>query len=375
MRNNFQIYIVRVLKNTCPNIRITKTGLETIDSIIRLFTNNITERSLSLTLSTEKKTISEKEIETSCRVILPHLQNEIHTLAVKSIEQWNLSKPIQGQPQTREKRCGLIFSVSLCEKYIRQFNTLSLCVSNGAPIYLASALQILSSDILYRTEKIVKEMKRTTISIRHLFLSYSEYLNIMGFIFLEGGVGEQSRSESVNERRSQTKSRTLSEISRLQKTGDTLMQHAPFNNLVRELLTEELRLTADFCLLFQSFIEDRMICLMRQANKIANHSGRETVYERDISLALELKEIKIGTYEPQTHIPEAAIRHMALRAGIKRFGDDGICIYRNYMIYILKELLMQIQIYTLHHNLKTINRKILLQVLQMKNIYINKINE
>jgi histone H3/H4 len=364
MRNNFQLYIVRLLKASCPDTRITKTALEAADSMIRLLTDKLTETSIALTMNSEKKTISKDEISTSCHLLLPQFIADINTLSQKSIEQWNASETVSGKLQTRESRCGLVFSVSLCEKYLRRFGNSNLHVSSESPIYLASALQVVTSRLLTSVESITKESKKITMTVRHLFLSVSKDFSVfskLGFVFLEGGV----EPEELPQR---SQSRTISEIKKLQKTGDMLMQHAPFNNLVREILPEGFRLTADFCSTFQCFIEHDLVGLMKNANTLALHAGRETVYERDVSLASTRNYDK---HTVNTKIPEAALRHMALRAGIKRFGECSAEAYRNYMIDLLKDLLESIHICANYHDVKTINRKILLEVLQMRGIHLS----
>jgi histone H2A len=393
MRNNFQIYIVRSLKNTCSNTRITKSSLEAIDSMIRLLTEKITDTSVLLTINDEKKTISKQELEVVCNLFLSEFIHDINTLSLKSLEQWELSEKVQGELQTRENRCGLIFSVSLCEKYLRQFGRNTLHITSEAPVYLASALQVVTRSLLQSIDKVTREDKKVTINIRHIFLAVSNEFKIfskLGFVFLEGGVepDEQvsrkvSRQVSNEEDSSQVKtrtvsnrhvSRTISQIKRLQRTGDVLMQHAPFNNLIRELLPDY-RLTADFCITFQCFIEDCIIQLMKKANMISLHTGRETVYDRDVLLALSLNKEKYDKQVINTHIPEAALRHMALRAGIKRFGECSKDVYRNYMVCIMKDFLKHIKLCTDYHGLKTVNRKVLLEVLDMRNIHLSIISK
>jgi histone H3/H4 len=165
-------------------------------------------------------------------------------------------------------------------------------------------------------------------------------------------------------------SKTAMEINRLQKSGDMLLQHAPFNNLVRELIrSEKFRLTADFCKTLQAFAESQLIILMQRANKLASHSSRETVYSRDIELACSLFGEHLTEQDVKTNIPEASLRQLALRAGIQRYGDCSTNSYRNYLVYILKKYLQDIVLCAKHHKLQTLNTKLLLEGMSIHNIH------
>lgn len=399
---SFKVYIVRLLKNIHPGIRLTKNAAEAIDSILRVIATKIVDKALVLTATEDKKTISEKEIQTATKVFFPsEFAENILTFSNTILEAYEKSeKEREGQPvekaQTRESRCGLVFSVSATEKYVRRFGQIGWHVSSGTPIVLSAILENFCSTLLKDTGNITQTAKKITINIRHLFLATKNnpslsFVNNLGIVFLEGGVQPQllqnkkhkriqrEKSETANTEKAhrwRPGTKTIMEIRRLQKSGDLLMQRAPFVHLIREIISTfeekeapKTRLTGEFSSTLQAFAEDRMVNLMTQANRLAQHAGRETVYSRDIELVCELSGQAIKPHSLTSTIPEAAIRQMALRAGIQRFGDCCTQTYRNYLVNILTSYMYEIVLCARHHKIQTFNTKILLEVMSMRGLY------
>jgi histone H3/H4 len=424
---SFKVYIIRLLKAVSPGIRITRSATETIDSILRVIATKIVDRSETLTINDNKKTISDRELLTSVKTVITDsvvadfasntlsafLQSEgdrsrsrAQSRTQSTSDGAPASQPPREKAQTRESRCGLIFSVSAGEKYIRRFDTSGFNMSAGAPVVLTAVLEQLARMFLLSATEVCKNSDKITINNRHLYLALTEngmldFIRSFGIVFLEGGVVPQVIKTKQHSRRRSSRvkvnesennepednkpktrphrwrpgTKTVMEIRRLQVSGDLLMQHAPFNNLVRELVNrgrgdEKFRLTADFCRNLQAFFENKLTELMVNANKIALHSGRETVYARDIELARTLSgELEQEIVPHETHIPEASLRQLALRAGIRRFGDCSTDAYRNYIVQTLDVYLRNIVMCADHHGLQTLNSKLLLETMEMFNLY------
>jgi histone H2A len=396
---SFRVYIFRLLKTVCPSVHITKTATEAVDSIIRVIAHKVVDRALILTAGDEKKTISNTELEASVKMLLPsELCNVAKQSGTNAVESFTASEvERQGQPvekaQTRESRSGLVLSVSATEKYIRRFGQVGYNVSALAPVYLAGVLESLVRNLLTISGEVTTSSKKVTITVRHLFLAVSnnklmnDLLTNLGIVFLEGGVTPQSlenkrhkrlrrSSDDTRGHRWRPGTKTIMDIRRLQKNGDMLMQHAPFNRVVRAIAgkyvnSEEvtLRFTNDFFLSFQAFVEDRMVKLMSKANSVAIHAGRETVYGRDIELVCSLNGETLESTNDGSDIPEASLRHLALRAGVKRYGDCSTEMYRKYLCGILETYLKDGVFCALHHKLQTLNTKTLLEVMYMNGLY------
>lgn len=421
---SFGVYIHRVLNNVQPKQHITSTALEAVDSILRTTANRLVARSLSLTDGVNKKTVSANEVETAVKLVLPAgLVDSTTKKAQTAVESFVASeqksaeakksqvddkpvKPSKGKKakkvqeekevvkaQTRESRSGLIFSVSATEKFLRSGN--SGHVASNTPVYLAAVLERLTEELLTLSGSKAQEASRVTINVRHLFLGVSSselehFVNSLGVVFLDSGVKPhiedkllqkkprkrlppaKNGSKRVHKWRPGTKA--LMNMKKLQKNSELLIQHAPFSRLVRSVAEKhqgDLRCTAEFLSALQSFVENRMVRVMSSANRIALHSNRETVYARDVELAksfLETELVPVTVAESDT-IPQAALRKLALRAGIKRYGDDSTGAYMTLLVELLESYVGNIVACAVHHKLRTLNPKLLIEALSMRGLF------
>jgi histone H3 len=167
---------------------------------------------------------------------------------------------------------------------------------------------------------------------------------------------------------------TVRNIRKLQKSCDLLMQHAPFNRVAREVAQEfmdEVRFSADVLLALQSMAEDRLVRLMQTANRLAVHGKRETVYARDVLLArsLVVPDLAEGDVSFDAKFPDAALRKLARRAGIKRYGDDSGEAYSYFLYDLLYSYLHDMTVCATHHNVMTLNCKLLVEALAMRGLH------
>lgn len=394
---SFKKYIHSLLKSSQPSFQITKQGLAALDQMVRVLAEKIVDKAIYLN---DKKTITSMEIVTALRLlstqgISSHAISFANDKLIKfksSMEKTEASKveasraestvEEKTKPVSRESRCGLFFSVSAAERYVRKFDTVDINVSSSSAIYLAAVLEYICGYILEKTVTVTKEQNKVNITNRHIFLAISsdsslEFIKKNGIVFLETGVEPENvdikgsrRKSVVNKRCPGTK--TASNIKNLQKGSDMLMQHAPFNRLVKEVVANthsNVRYTKEFFYYLQSFCENKLIELMRNANKIATHSERETVYARDINLFLTLNKETLSEYK-ETGIPEASLRQMALRAGIRRYGECSSKVYRQYLVNLLHSLLTDILVCLDYHKVHTLSGKILIESLNVRGIHL-----
>lgn len=403
-QKSFIVYISRTLRQVSPDLHITKVARDAVDSIVRVTATKLVDRALTLTSGSDKITVSASELAGAVKLVLPaDLANEASTSGTMAVTKFSESVSEEKNDNngtkkacTRESRAGLIFSVSAAEKYLRRFGQNGYHVAANAPVYLAAVLEQLTSDLLELSGSQTREAKKVTITIRHLFLGVAsevtlrDYVTSLGVVFLEAGVEshiEDKLLEKKPRKRLSTNgdgsrrphrwrpgTKTLMEIRRLQKTGGVLMQHAPFNRLVRKIgekFHPELRYSADFLVCLQAFVEDRMVNMMKKANLVAIQCDRETVYLRDVKLARDLSEptLKYSGNDLRSEIPEAPLKRMSLRAGIKRYGDDSTQAYCDLLVDFLTSYLYDIIVCAEHHRVQTLNTKLMLEALSMRGLF------
>jgi len=93
----------------------------------------------------------------------------------------------------------------------------------------------------------------------------------------------------------------LRQIRKLQRTCDLLLPLLPFQRLVREIalsFKSDLRFEREALLAIQEATEAHIIGMFQHTQNLAIHSGRKTIQDKDLSLALHIRE-----NETSPHIP------------------------------------------------------------------------
>lgn len=476
---SFRIYISRIIKDQSNGFHINKGAINTIDSILRFTATKVVDFSSSLTFEDNKKTISDKEVNSATNMLFSDLSLEkFRTELVsfcknkcslyKKFEEKRLESKSQKEDnnqnnenttsskresQTRESKCGLIISVSASEKYLRKFGESSYNVSCLAPVYLASLLEFLSRKLIEDVVNVTSSRGKITISIKHLSNSLcgtplGSFFDNTGLVILENGlevqrrrnngtktnpettgvekettlpsnVAESDETESKekklkNKKKRKPGSKTNSKILQYQQDNALLMQHAPFNRTVRIIAdhyynkyrdeleakktekenqsskpekknsSNNLRFTADFFSIFQCFVEERMVRLLENSFKLSSHAGRETLFGKDISLTRCLSDFtyvynSVVSDEEKSYtaeklgeeIPEACLRHIALRAGVKRYGECCTLELRNYILSLLEYFVRDVVFSVGYYKVQTLNSKMLIEALRLKGIHLS----
>lgn len=84
----------------------------------------------------------------------------------------------------------------------------------------------------------------------------------------------------------------LREIRHYQKGGDLLLKFRPFSRLVREIaqgVKDDVRFQHAALLALQEASESYMVGLMEDVNLCAIHTGRSTIMQKDLGLALRIR--------------------------------------------------------------------------------------
>lgn len=371
--NSFKIYISRVLsdenKANGNKFRLSKQALDCIDKILQVISNRITENVYNLLSSSSRKTILLKDVKTSAQLLFPReiytqLDNFATPATIKYIESENDRKDsgsVIEKAQTRESRCGLIFSCSFSEKYVRRFGQGNYKVSSVVPVYLTGVLEGLLRHIFSQTEETASRAKKVILTFRHLKTSADANPNV-SVLFSRCGIVLISPEKK------------------------SIIQRAPINRLIRSIAKsqtkEKIRFTKDFLLSMQLLIENDVIAMCRKASRIAKHSGRVTVYHRDFLLAEQILSERILSEElfstetmvekfmdKKIRIPEAPLKKMATQGGITRYGVNCTDWLRRYIFMRIKDLTANILLCSSHHNQQTITTDILCQAIQAMGIF------
>ena len=340
---------------------MTKESLDTVDSIMRAAAKNIAVTARNLTVDSDKKTISSREIQTVCRLVLPadiakHATSDgTQAICRYATHAESASKGTDKIRVMREKKAGLLFSVSQAEHYLRRHG----CnVGEGAPVYMAAVLEFLCSDLLDLAGATTREGKRSRIRVREIMLAVEgdeelrTLFNTWNIRMVGAGVlpnideriCESHKAKSAKKvkrspdperkRKFRPGTTALHQIKKLQKTNDTLLCKTHVNKLLNETIkstaVDTAMITSGARILIQQLVEDDVVRVFREANERALCAGRTTV---------QVKDFRCGTkdYPIADEMTEGPISRLGKRAGIYRMSTDVWKFVRGFIAFRIVE--------------------------------------
>jgi histone H2A len=309
--HNFEIFISKILKQVSEHGNITLNAKQQLNSFLCILAKKISYISSELTIFSKKKTISEKEVRNSIKLILIDdiLKNSLIE-GEKAIETFE-KNDIGG---SRQNKAGIIFPPSITEKFLRNFGNSKLMITSLAPIYLAAVLEYLTFEILDLSNNYVNDDKRVRITIRDIEIAIrndyelDKLFNKINVSFLGGGVipfihpslirkskkKYFKRKENEKEKKHKYRLGTVAvrNIRKYQKMSDVLIiSKSPFEKIIREIFKENkindtdnnFKISKDVFIILQYFIEQFIVKLLYNANYLAIHSSRVKLLPSDIA--------------------------------------------------------------------------------------------
>jgi histone H3/H4 len=307
----FEIYISKVLKQVSPKNGITSNSKQQLNSILCKIAEIISQNISKLTIISKKKTVSEKEVINSIKIILSgQLADKAIEEGVRAVERFKNDKyPVKGS--SRQDKSGIIFPPSIAEKFLRNFGYYKVMVTSLAPICLAAALEYLTAEILELASGFTGS-KHVRLTIRDLEMAVrndielNELFNKQNITFLGGGsipyihpslLIKKTRKKRIKiipavekKRRFRPGTVAIREIKKFQKMSNLLtFAKYPFEKLVRKIVNNKhagtsMKISKDVFITLQYFIEQYIINILENANRVSVHTGRVKLVSADIKL-------------------------------------------------------------------------------------------
>jgi histone H3/H4 len=315
----FETYISKVLKQIDPRNGITSNSKQQLNSAICIIAKKIADMALKLTIISKKKTISSKEISNVVKLLLvDELQTNAEKEGQKAIKNFSCQNNIGGG---RQMKSGILFPPSICEKFLRQFGLSKLMVTNNAPVFMASVLEYITAEILDLAHVNTTKNKRVRITIRDLQISIDNDVELQTLFknlhisFLGGGVKQfihasilqrnlhqhkQIIPADKNKKSHRFRSDTIAirEIKRYQKLSNCVaFGKSSFERSIRKIVNIykcQIKISKDIFTILQYFIEQYIISILQDANKIAIHNGRVKLISKDLQLICDLRGIQLN---------------------------------------------------------------------------------
>ena len=414
--NSFRTYLHKVLKNVHPSSQISSNTIGQLDEVVKILARQIAESARSACVSASKSTVGQAEVSLAVNLHLPgelakHATTEIAKACTK-FQEWKAtnedkdSGEARSSPVRREKQAGLIFSVALAEKFIREFGASDLNVSKNSSVALAAVLEYIAAEILLLAGQFAQDNKKVIIVIRHVFLGIAtdsdlyRLMKDLGIEFLGSGVvpcirgeflpNKEKRAGQAARRRKNAKktrddggksatdvkkphkylpgTKALMDVRRFQKTTDLLLRKLPFQRSVRAI-AEELNKHPTLNLkgihfgggsieALQDFVEKRVTALCNNAVSLAIHGKRDGVSGEDIKLAWMLTNPNIPFTDTQiAEVGNNGVERLGFRGGVKRKGANMYSMTRRYMHSLVNTVLFQTLQFVKYRNVITIGIK------------------
>lgn len=380
--------------------QISSPANSQLDELLKVVCRKISSESRDICLNFKKLTQGAKEITLAIKNCLPEEiveeSNKKIQDSINSYESFHKKSDEALSSFRRETQANLVFSVSLAEKYIRNFGYSKTSVSKLAPIILAALLESICDRILYLCVEIAKKNNKVIITQRHLYLAVmgdaplSQMVSSMNIEFMGCGVvpnidprltpSKQKKTQQAARRRKNDKNKNAGEkkahkflpctkammnIRAYQKECKLLSPSLPFERTVRFITdsivgsekseTSGIRFSSGTIKIIQYFVEQKTITLLQKALQITLHSGREGITGEDIYLAWELCFPSVKQNETdEVEVGDNAISRIALMAGSKRKSSTIYSVTRKFIYSLIKEVLSRSLRFVSHKKAMTV---------------------
>ena len=395
----FNSYIYKVLKLTNENMGINSETRTTLESIMRIFAENLSNKSAQMAKFSNKQTIIYKDVKHAVNMLFPaELSSKFEKRADACIENFKNWEKKDAKKHSTEFKAGLVFSCSLVTKFLRQTH---MKVSIMASIYLTCMLELLCGEIIDLSIKVAHTTRRARLTVNHVAIAIANNKDLAQLmenthVYIISGHVAPSIDERLLEKiknvkrnvRKDTKggddskkrrnpgAKTMSDIKKEQKIVSNRLQKTPFVRLVRTLMNSvtesSTRFSEDVWDILQGYTEDKITELFYHSNKICLHSSRETLTSEDVKLYLDITNKRYSmTFDPQlSGLSEPGFRRLAQRAGVMRMANDVWLFAVRYIVSLLEDLLNNLKFMLVHQNRTIVSSKLLIETFNFNGEYI-----
>jgi histone H2B len=298
---NFQTKIHKVLNIVHPEMRITGAASGQLNTILNKLGVEISKQARILASSASLQTLKAKQMQGAVQVVLPgELAKHAKSEGVKAITKFKTVE--EGKPA---EKAGLLVRPVDAEKILRKEG---LRVGADGAVYLAAILEYLAAEILELAGKVSQDNKRSTIKTQDLSESIEADEELVALMMKLGLlIAGATKTIEVKGKTKTVKGETK-EYFPLKGAGAKAMRHAkslqkenqcvsfaklPFERLVKELSQDasgsaDVRIASDASIALQLYVESHLEDLLKKANQISSHCGREGVKAKDLRLARKL---------------------------------------------------------------------------------------
>lgn len=301
----FESYLVKQIKSM-GSYSVSSNAKSQMNNMLKIITTTIVDRSIELTSSYSKKTISHTEVEKATRLVLTGEEGDACVEYANNV----LAKKKDGG------EVSTVIPHSLMGHFLRKFGASKLMVSKTSSLFLAAVVEFFFNMCVEKAIVVANSSNRHRLTIRDFNLGMRSSIGLDTILtrnnieFIGAGTIpyiHESLDSSLRRRRKNTRAKpgmvALENIKKFQMKSNCLfLSKLPFERLVRELVVKhsdkdsnnesnkdsnkdsKQKIRKEVFLLLQYVMEQYVVDLLNKANAITLHSGRVKVSSKDIEL-------------------------------------------------------------------------------------------
>ncbi len=391
---SFGAYIKKVLKEECKTLQLDDAKVLNLSGhascvlagISQTIAKQISSHARSVCSANNRTTVALKDIAFGTSVVFS--DPELREIVMQNIKHTKGDKKANQTPARREKQLGMHFSVMLSEKHIRAFYTSRLSVSADASPALARVLENFTRYLLKSSIQQVLERGKVTMQPKHIFVAV-ESNGKLKQVFTDNnfaiyGVGvmpgideslipskeEKAKQQKRRKKAAKEKAKTdgpstdgkkvkrnlpgvkaIKDIKLSQSKVGLLIRKGPFESVVRKFIIPQViaqldsietsasyHFSDDIIAVIQQFVEDKVIVLLKKAQRLAIYSKRVGISGKDIRLAWEIcegnKYIPVLTHELVQSTDDSTIDMMTINScGIDALATRAAVVRKGHSIH------------------------------------------
>lgn len=168
-KNNFDIYLNKVLKQVHPDIHITSDARISLNVMIHELARNLCGRISSLMRDGNKATVSSREVQSAIRLHMPgELAKHAVSEGTKAVTNYIANDSgTKSNPVSKVTRAGLVVPPGRVKALMKKYLNAER-ISESAPVYLAAVLEYSMAEILELSGNAARDSKKTRITRKHM---------------------------------------------------------------------------------------------------------------------------------------------------------------------------------------------------------------
>ncbi len=309
---DFRSYISKVLQQVHPEMGMNQVSKDELNAVVNYIGEALAKKAVQLTDQSNKVTFSAADIQSALFLVFSgDLGQHAKAEGTKSVTTFLKSKG--GERQTAAVRAGLLFPPSRVRKFFANYKRR---VSETAPVYLAAILEYISAEILELAGNSARDANKKRIRVKDLYLAV-EHDDGLCYLFRkldiqlsgEGAIPDIHSALLPSKKKAKTTRKAVEgeKLTRRHRPGTVALREIrkhqqdagcvyfakiAFERLVREIAQDvdmNMRFSEDAFIAFQTYMEQCLVRLLKDANLEAIHAGRTRVKPADIQVARKVR--------------------------------------------------------------------------------------